>query len=165
MFEDFADHTRTYYDVSVLPTCAFLYGPEPGEELSIEIEPGKTLIVKFQTVGDPHPDGRRSVFFELNGQPREVSVLDRTLEPSQALRVKADIRDPLQVASPMPGLVVNIAVQAGDEVAKGQKLLTMEAMKMETTLYAEQDARVAELLITSGTQVETGDLLIRLETV
>lgn len=165
VFDEFTDHQQRYSDVSVLPTCAFLYGQEPGEELAIEIEPGKTLIVKFQTVGDPHPDGRRSVFFELNGQPREVSVVDRKLEPTKKTRAKADLSDPLQVASPMPGLVVNIAVQAGDEVAKGQKLLTMEAMKMETTLYAEQDARVAEVIINSGTQVETGDLLIRLEAV
>ncbi|MFO1021922.1 MAG: pyruvate carboxylase subunit B [Planctomycetales bacterium] len=165
VFEEFNTHVDAYSDVSVLPTITFLYGQEPQEELAIEIESGKTLIVKFQTVGDPHPDGHRSVFFELNGQPREVTVIDKSLTPEQSKRSKADLSDPLQVAAPMPGLVSKVAVQAGDQVVKGQKLLTMEAMKMETTLYAEQDARIAETFITSGTQVETGDLLIRLEKV
>ena len=131
--------------------------------MAVDIEPGKTLIIKFQTVGDPHPDGRRSVFFELNGQPREVTVLDKSLEPEGIQRPKADPADPLQVAAPMPGLVVAVAVQAGDPVVRGQKLLTMEAMKMETTLYAEQDGRVAQVLTKSGIQVETGELLLRLE--
>ena len=133
--------------------------------LQVEIEPGKTLIIKFLTVSDPHPDGERTVFFELNGQPRDVNVLDRSRKPREAARLKADPNDPLQVAAPMPGLVVNVAVQNGDRVTKGQKLLTMEAMKMETTLYAEFDAKVTELLARPGTQVQTGDLVLRVERV
>jgi pyruvate carboxylase len=163
VFEEFAAHEQAYSDVSVLPTPTFLYGQEPGEEVAVEIESGKTLIIKFLTVGDPHPDGRRSVFFELNGQPREVTVVDRSLEPEQSQRPQADPNDPLQIAAPMPGLVVVVAVHAGDAIVRGQKLLTMEAMKMETTLYAEYEGRVAEVLVKPGTQVETGELLLRLE--
>ena len=99
----------------------------------------------------------------MNGQPREVNVVDRSLEPQEIARPKADPADPMQVASPMPGLVVAIGVQAGDKVTRGQKLVTMEAMKMETTLYAEMDGRVAELLVKPGAQVETGELLLRFE--
>lgn len=163
VFQDFAEHQDAYSDVSVLPTSMFLYGQEPGEEVAVEIESGKTLIVKFLTIGDPHPDGRRSVFFELNGQPREATVVDRSLEPEKKAQPKAKSGDPTQVGAPMPGLVVAVAVQQGDPVTKGQKLLSMEAMKMETTLYAEQDGRVAEVLAKTGVQVETGDLMIRLE--
>ena len=145
------------------PTPTFFYGLEPGEETAVDIEPGKTLIIKFLTVGDPHPDGHRTVFFELNGQPREVNVIDRALEPQESARPKADPADPLQVAAPMPGLVVTVGVQPGDKVTRGQKLVTMEAMKMETTIYAEVDGRVAELLVKPGTQVETGELMLRFE--
>ncbi|HBH54882.1 MAG TPA: hypothetical protein DDY91_23620 [Planctomycetaceae bacterium] len=103
------------------------------------------------------------MFYELNGQPRDVNVLDRALEPREVTRTKADPSDPLQVAAPMPGLVVNVAVQAGDRVGRGQKLLTMEAMKMETTLYAELEGRIAELFVKPGTQVQTGELVLRME--
>ncbi len=124
--------------MSILPTAVFFYGQEPGQEVAIEIEPGKTLIVKFLTVGDPHPDGRRTVFFELNGQPRSVTVRDLSLEPEEKVRAKADPANPMHVGAPMPGLVVTVAVKVGDTVTQGQKLLSLEAMKMETTLYAER---------------------------
>jgi pyruvate carboxylase len=163
VFQDFVEHRRSYGDVSVLPTPVFLYGQEPGHEFSVELEPGKTLIIRFLTVGDAHPDGKRTVFFELNGLPREVTVVDRSLEVEEAARPKAVPGDLKQVAAPMPGMVVTVAVQAGDAVTKGQKLLTMEAMKMETTLYAEQAGKVARLFVQPGTQIDTGDLVIQLD--
>jgi len=163
VFPEFIEHQRSYSDTSVLPTPVFFYGMEPGEEVSVAIEEGKTLIIKFLTVGDPHPDGRRLVFFELNGQPREALVLDRTLADKVKTRPKADAKDARQVAAPMPGLVVSVPVTAGEQVAAGQKLCTLEAMKMETTLYAEREGRVAEVLVKPGTQIETGDLLLRFE--
>ncbi len=161
VFEDYARHRASYSDVSVLPTHVFLYGQEPGEEVAVEIESGKTLIIRLLTVGDPHPDGRRTVFFELNGLPRDVTVVDRKLQPKESTRVKADPADASQVASPMPGMVVSVAVEAGASVVKGQKLVTMEAMKMESTVYAEQEGKIAEVLVRAGSQVETGDLLVR----
>jgi pyruvate carboxylase len=163
VFPEFAAHQARYSDTSVLPTHIFFYGMEPGEEAGIDIEPGKTLIVKFLTVGDAHEGGRRIVFFELNGQPREVVVADRALAGQVAARRKAEAGNPLQVGSPMPGLVVGVLVGAGEEVAAGQKLVLLEAMKMETTLYAEKAGRVAEVLVEPGTQVEAGDLLLCFE--
>jgi pyruvate carboxylase len=163
VFDDFIRHLHDYSDTSVFPTPAYFYGLESGEETAVDIEPGKTLIIKFLTISDPHPDGHRTVFFELNGQPREVNVVDRSLEPEESARPKADPADPMQVAAPMPGLVVTVGVQPGDKVTRGQKLVTMEAMKMETTVYAELDGRVSELLVKPGVQVETGELLLRLE--
>ena len=163
VFSDFARHQQNYADTSILPTPAFLYGLEPGEEIAVDIEPGKTLIVRFQTIGEPHEDGTRTVFFELNGQPREVTVTDRALEPETPRRRKADPANPSHVAATMPGMVVNVAVQSGNAVVKGQKLLMLEAMKMQTIVAAERDGIIAEVLVRPATQVETGDLLISLE--
>ena len=163
MFPEYAAQEERYSDLSVLPTPVFFYGMEPGEEVSIDIERGKTLIVKYLTVSDPHEDGSRTVFFELNGQPRETVVMDKTLAGRVVGRAKARPGNPLDVGAPMPGLVVRVLAAAGEEVAAGQKLFTLEAMKMETTLVAEKAARVAEVLVQAGTQVEAGDLLLRFE--
>lgn len=160
VYEEFASHQRKYSDTSGLPTPAFFYGQEPGEEVSLDIEPGKRLIVKFLTVGDPHPDGKRTVFFELNGQPRDVTVVDKSLEPDAPTNVKADSGNPNHIGASMPGMVVSVAVQPGAKVTKGQKLLSLEAMKMETNLAAERDGRIGEILVRPGMQVATGDLLM-----
>jgi pyruvate carboxylase len=162
VFPDLAAHERTYSDTSILPTSIFFYGPDPGMENPVEIEPGKTLIVKLLAVGEPHADGKRTVFFELNGQPREIEVADRSLASSVRETPLADPNDSNQVGSPLPGLVVGVAVAVGDPVRKGQKLLSIEAMKMETTIYAERPGRIAELFAQVGNQVKTGDLLLRL---
>ena len=162
VFPDLATHDRTYSDTSILPTSIFFFGPDPGVEHLVEIEPGKTLIVKLLAVGEPHPDGMRTVFFELNGQPREVEVADRSLASSVRETPKADPNDPNQIGAPLPGLIVGVGISVGDRVRKGQKLLSIEAMKMETTIYAERPGRVVEVLAVVGHQVKTGELLIRL---
>jgi pyruvate carboxylase len=162
VFPDLAAHQRRYSDTSVLPTPLFFFGPETGVEHFVEIEEGKTLIVKLLAVGEPHVDGKRTLFFELNGQPREIVITDRSLASSIQEAPKADPSDPNQIGAPLPGLVVGVAIQVGDPVRKGQKLLTIEAMKMETTLYAERGGRVVDLLTSVGRQIETGDLLVRI---
>ena len=163
VFEDFAAHQLQYGDVSILPTPNFFYGLEPGEEIAVDIEPGKTLIIKFLTIGNPHADGTRTVFFELNGQPREITITDSNIETDIVKAVKADPANKNHVGSTMPGMVVAVAVKAGDNVKKGQKLLTLEAMKMETMMNAEQDGLVSAVYVKSGSQVETGDLLVEFE--
>jgi pyruvate carboxylase len=163
VYQEFAAHVRKYSDTSNLPTPVFFYGQETGEEFSVDIEEGKTLIVKFLTVSEPHADGTRTVFFELNGQPRDVSVVDLSLEATAAKAIQADPADPKQVGAAMPGMVVTVTVKTGDKVKKGQKLFTVEAMKMETTVNSEVEGRVAEVLVKPGSRVETGDLLLRIE--
>lgn len=163
VFEDFVRHQEAHADTSVLPTRVFFYGLEPDEEVAFEIESGKTFIVKLATVGEPHPDGQRTVFFELSGQPRTVRVLDHSLEADVAKHPKADPGNPDHIAAPMPGLIVSVATSEGDEVVEGQKLLVMEAMKMEMSIYAPRNAHVKRLLVGSKTQVETGDLLVELD--
>ena len=163
VFDEFVSHVKNYGDVSLLPSSVFFNGPAIGEEFSVDIESGKRLIVKCLTIGDPRPDGTRTVFFELNGQPREVEVVDKSIESKAATRVKADLGDPTHVAAGMPGMVIGVAVTQGAKVTKGQKLLSLEAMKMETVINAERDGEISQLLVQSGSQVETGDLLFVLK--
>ena len=163
VFLDYADKRRSYADVSVLPTPVFFFGMRTQEEATIEIERGKRLIVKFLTVGEPHADGTRNVFFELNGQPRQVSVRDASLKSEKEARRKAKPGEESEVGAPTPGLITGLFVQAGDEVEKNAKLLTLEAMKMQSTVYAPVGGKVAEVLVEPGDQVEAKDLLVVLE--
>jgi len=163
VYADFVAQQEQYGDMSVLPTPVFFYGPQPGDETTVEIERGKTLIVKLLTVGDPQPDGYRNVFFELNGQQREAGVRDKSLKTVVEHRAKADANNLQHVGAPMPGMIVDVSVKIADQVAKGAKLMTLEAMKMQTTLYAEREGRVAEITVRPGISVETGDLVLRWE--
>ncbi len=159
VFLKFAKARSAYSDVDVLPTPEFFYGLQKEQEVSIELEPGKVLIVRFLTVSEPQPDGTRIVFFELNGQPREVRVRDKALKPTVAARQKADPAATDQVGAPIPGSVTSIAAEINQPVKKGDRLMVMEAMKMQTTLYAPQDGKVKELLVKVGDSVEAKDLL------
>jgi pyruvate carboxylase len=160
VFTKYDKFRQTYADVSVLPTPAFFYGLKSGEEITVEIESGKSLIIKFLTISEPHPDGTRTLFFELNGQPREVSVRDRALRVVERAHPKADPADSGQVAAPTAGVISGIAVQANHTVERGAKLLTLEAMKMQSNIYAPISGRIVKLLVTSGQHVEAKDLLV-----
>ena len=164
VFLDYAEHRRQYSDLSVLPTPAFFYGPEVGEELAVHIERGKTLIIRHLAVGDANEEGGRTVFFDLNGQPRTVRVQDKSLAAAAAPpRRKAEEGNAAHVAAPMPGLVVSLSVAKGEAVAPGDRLLTIEAMKMETAVYAEATGTVKEIVAPAGTRVDAKDLLMVLE--
>jgi len=159
VFTQFDAARQSWSDVSVLPTMVFYHGMERGDEIAIELEEGKSLIVKFLTVGEPHPDGTRTIFFELNGQPREVTVQDRSLKVEKAQRPRADVAEPGHVAAPIPGAISVVSVEKGQKVSKGDRLLVMEAMKMQTTVYAPIDGTVTDLLVKVGETVESKDLL------
>src|SRR5467141_2872332 len=160
VFSKYDKFRQTYSDVSVLPTPAFFYGLKSGDEITVEIESGKSLIIKFLTISEPHPDGTRTLFFELNGQPREVNVRDRVLRVVERAHPKADPADPGQVAAPTAGVISGIAVQANHAVERGAKLLTLEAMKMQSNIYAPISGRIVKILVTSGQHVEAKDLLV-----
>ena len=160
VFAKFDQFRQTYSDVSVLPTPAFFYGLKSGEEITVDIESGKTLIIKFLTFSEPHPNGTRTLFFELNGQPREITVRDKSLRVTERTHPKADPADPGQVGAPTAGVISSVAVQANHAVERGAKLLTLEAMKMQSNIYAPVSGRIAKLLVTPGQQVEAKDLLV-----
>jgi pyruvate carboxylase len=138
----------------------FFYGLEPGDEVSVDIERGKTLIVRFVAVSDGQDDGMRTVFFELNGQPRSVKVADRSHVALKPPRRKVELTNPNHVAAPMPGTVATVPVSQGGRVSRGDVLVTIEAMKMETTVRADRDATVAEVVTHPGEKVDSKDLLV-----
>ncbi len=160
VFTKYDKFRQTYGDVSVLPTHAFFYGLRSGEEITVEIEAGKSLIIRFLTFSEPRPDGTRTLFFELNGQPRELNVRDRALRVVERSHPKADSSDPGQVAAPTAGVISGIVVQTNQAVERGAKLLTLEAMKMQSNIYAPISGRISKLLVTPGQNVEAKDLLV-----
>jgi pyruvate carboxylase len=163
VFLKFARARQSYGNVEVLPTPQFYYGMERGDETAVELEPGKTLAIKFLTIGEPHPDGFRTVFFELNGQPREVNIRDKSLDVKVAAQPKADPSRPGEIGAPIPGVVSTIAVELNQPVKKGDRLLVMEAMKMQSTVYAPVEGKVKQVLVQPGRQVEAKDLLLVVE--
>jgi pyruvate carboxylase len=163
VYEEYARFRQEYSDTSFLPTPVFFYGLDVGDEVSIDIEAGKTLIIKLNAVGRVHEDGTRNIYFELNGEPRVVSVRDLSVESDEEAHEKADPDNPKHVGAPMPGKVFKLLASVGEKVSAGDTLLTTEAMKMETNIKAKVDGVVAELRFEEGSQVNQGDLLVVLE--
>jgi pyruvate carboxylase len=163
VFVDYAAHLRTYGDVSQVPTKVFFYGMEPGEEIAIDMERGKSLVVRLLALGDAREDGTRTVFFELNGQPRSIRIEDHALESLRPINRMADDANPNHIGAPMPGLITGVVVQPGQKVLRGDRLLSIEAMKMETGINAEKDGVIAEVIVAVDAQVGAGDLLIVFE--
>ena len=163
VFVKFARSQQAWDDIEVLPSPQFFFGMQKGEEITVDIEAGKRLVIKFLTLGEPHPDGRRTVFFELNGQPREVTVRDHSLKASAAERLKADPNNPGHVGAPLPGMITTVAVERNQTVEKGERLLVIEAMKMQSTIYAPIAGKVTAIHAQAGQQVEAKDLLVAIE--
>ena len=163
VFLDYMGRHRIYGPVRTLPTRTFFYGMEPGEEIEAEIDPGKTLEIRLQAVGETGEDGEAKVFFELNGQPRVIRVADRKVKASTQARAKAEAGNANHIGAPMPGVVASVAATVGSQVKEGDLLLTIEAMKMETGIHAERDATIKAVHITPGAQIDAKDLLVELE--
>lgn len=160
VFMDYQNLAEEFGDLSVLDTPTFFYGMRLGEEIKVEIEQGKTLIVKLVSIGQPQLDGTRVVYFELNGQPREVIVKDLNVKTALAEKPKAERDNPNHVGATMPGTVIEVLVKKGEKVRKGDHLMITEAMKMETTVQAPFDGTVVDVYVNNGEAIQTGDLLI-----
>ncbi|MDV7339357.1 pyruvate carboxylase [Terasakiella sp. A23] len=160
VFRDYVKHQNEFGDVTVLPTGAFFYGMETGDEIAVDIEKGKTLFIRFRAMSEADEEGRRTVFFELNGQPRNVKITDTSQAPKKEAAPKAEDGNENHVGAPMPGLVVSVAVKEGDTVERGDVLLSIEAMKMETSVLAEKSGTIERVVASAGTQVDTKDLLV-----
>jgi pyruvate carboxylase len=161
VFTDFALVSETYGPVSALATPVYFYGLPAGEECFVEIQKGKTLVVRNLAVGETDEKGMVTVFFEFNGQPRRIKVPDRAHGASgSAVRRKAELGNDDHVAAPMPGVISTVTVTAGQKIKSGDVLLSIEAMKMETAIHAERDGEVDEVLVRLGDQIDAKDLLI-----
>jgi pyruvate carboxylase len=160
VFTTFNAAARTYGPVSVLPTPVYFYGMKTGDEIAVTLQTGKTLILSLQTMGETDEDGNVRVFFELNGQPRVVSVPNRSAAVTRAVRRKADEADDKQIGAPMPGSIAAILVREGQDVAQSEPLLAIEAMKMEAQLTSPRAGKIKTILVRPGEQVDAKDLLI-----
>ncbi|MEH7453703.1 pyruvate carboxylase [Gottfriedia acidiceleris] len=163
VFMDYQKNVESYGDLSVLDTPSFFHGMKLDEEIKVDIERGKTLIVKLVSIGQAQPDGTRVIYFELNGQPREIVVKDYSVKSTVVQKRKGDTSNPNHINATMPGTVLNVLVKKGDVVEKGQTLAITEAMKMETTVQSPFTGVIRDILITSGESISTGDLLIELD--
>ena len=162
VFLDFVNFQKTYSDPSILPTPLFFYGPKTDQEYSLKIEQGKSLIVRYLTKGKTKPDGNCSVFFELNGQPRTIEVLDLSFSKLSSVNIKVDINNKNQIGSPLPGQVAQLFVKNGDKVIKGDRILIIEAMKMETVIVAEKSGKLKNINIDVGDNINSKDLLFEI---
>ncbi|MEN1967006.1 pyruvate carboxylase [Lentibacillus sp. N15] len=163
VFMDFHKFAETYGDMSVLDTPTFFYGMRLGEEIEVEIEQGKTLIVKLVSISQAQPDGTRVVYFELNGQSREVVVKDENVQSQLEVKQKVDTGNEKQIGATMPGTVVKVVCGKGEKVKKGDHLIITEAMKMETTVQAPFAGTIKDIYVKNGEAIAVNDLLIEFE--
>lgn len=162
VFLEYAQTAKRFADISNLDTPTFLYGMRPGEEIEVEIETGKTLIMKLVSVGHAHADGTRNIYFELNGQQRQIVVKDENITSTVVTKVKANPANPNHIGATMPGTVIKVVVEKGETVQKGDHLIITEAMKMETTVQAPFTGIIKDIHVSNGEAILTGDLLIEM---
>ena len=159
VFADYAAQRKAYGDVSVLPTTVFFEGMQENEETAVDLEPGKTLVIRLLGRAEAAEQGVVKLFFELNGRRRDVVVPDRNSGIEQAVQERADPANADHVGAPMSGQVAEIYVSEGDTVEEGQRLLATEAMKMLNVVPAPHAGTVKRLLARPGATVLAGDLL------
>src|SRR5690625_2458986 len=159
VYTDYMARRRDYGPVRVLPTPTFFYGMEANEEISCDLEPGKTLVIRLQAISDTNAEGEVRLFYELNGQPRVIRVPDRSAAVTGRAE-QAGPDNPAHRGGPMPGSIASVAVKEGQKVRAGDLLLTLEAMKMETSIHAERAGTIERIATAAGTQVDAKDLLI-----
>jgi pyruvate carboxylase len=163
VFEDYKKFVQKFGDLSVLPTRYFLSAPQIGEEFHVELEKGKVLILKLLAVGPLSENtGQREVFYEMNGEVRQVTVDDKKASVENVSRPKADASDSSQVGAPMAGVLVELRVHEGSEVKKGDPLAVLSAMKMEMVISAPHNGKVAGLQVKEGDSVDGSDLVCRI---
>ena len=161
VFEDYWNFKQEFGDVSALPTPAFFYGMRPGEEIMIEIAPGKTIHVRLMFIGEPDDHGMRTVFFKLNGQTRGIDTRDRSVQVESVQHRKAEADH--HVGSPLQGKLARVLVEAGQDVEANEPLFVIEAMKMESTVVSPAAGTVAAVVLGAGEMVEQDDLVIELD--
>ena len=159
VFDEYMKHKKQFGNTSVIPTSNYFFGMNTGEEIYVAIEPGKTLIIRYFTLSEPNEKGYRTVYFELNGQPRSADIKDHSIAVDDLAKEMADPSNKEHIAAPIPGLLVDVAVTEGIKVQKGAKLCTIEAMKMETVIYADQTGTVNKILASAGENIDANQLL------
>ncbi len=163
VFEQAHENYKKYGNLALVPTKNFFYGMALGEEILIELEPGKTVIIKLLSIGIPSDEGMRTVFFKVNGENRFVEVHDTSLNIKKVENLKVDPEDSNQIGAPLQGSLYKVLVKKGQEVKENDPLFIIEAMKMETTVVASKDGRVASITVSDGNMVSQNDLVLTIE--
>ncbi|MCB0697911.1 MAG: pyruvate carboxylase subunit B, partial [Chitinophagaceae bacterium] len=163
VYENYLKFYREYGDVSVVPTPLFLYGMKMGQDATIEIVKGKTLLIRLLSIGDVNDAGKRTVFFKLNGQTRNIEVADRSVKVERVENRKAEKDNDNHISAPLQGMLSKILVKKGDKAKKNQPLFVIEAMKMETVITASKDCTISTIELTEGTLVNTNDLVVMID--
>ncbi len=161
VFEDYYEHLQQFDEVMKLPTEAFFYPLQPDQEILVRIDPGKKLLIEFMYALEPDEDGRRPVYFKINGQTRAIYVRDENIAVEKVVNRKA--KEPNEIGSPLQGRLTKVLVEPGDKVKKNQPLFTIEAMKMESTITANSEGVVKAVHLTGGAMVESEDLVVEME--
>ena len=163
VFKQWVSRCEEYGDVSVLDTPTFFFGMTIGEEVDVEIEKGKVVIIKLVHISEPNENGKRTVSFEFNGMPRELEIFDKNVKTEKVTRKKADKTNPGEVGATLSGSVVKVLVEKGQSVTKGTPLLVTEAMKMETTIAAPIGGIIGQIHVQAGSRIESGDCLLEID--
>lgn len=168
VFEDFLKFVSEYGDVSRMGSDVFFHGLAEGETCEVEVAEGKTLIVQFIEIGKLDSEGYRTLAFEINGNRREIKIKDKTASAlksngSDSSIKMANAEDKLEIGASIPGTIIKVLVEKGQQVKEGESLLTIEAMKMETNIVASMDGTIDSILVSEGQQVKTGQLLVKLK--
>lgn len=163
VFDQFMQTKQQYGDLSLLDTPTFFFGMRNGETVEIEIDTGKRLIIKLETISEPDENGYRTIYYVMNGQARRISIKDENIKTNTNLKPKADKSNPSHIGAQMPGSVTEVKVTVGEEVKVNQPLLITEAMKMETTIQAPFNGTIKQVTVVNGDAIATGDLLIEIE--
>ena len=163
VFADYMDRFHKFGDLSVLDTPTFFFGMKPGEEIRVNIEEGKMLLIRLDGVSKADGEGNRRIQFELNGMPREIKVHDKHIADAAVTSRKADKDIPGEIGATLSGSVVKLLVEKGSHVGKGEPVIVTEAMKMETTITSPADGIVSEIHVKPGMRIESGDLLMVVE--
>ena len=163
VFEEYYSHRKEYGEVWHIPTINFFYGLKPEEEVIIEIDKGKSILVRLLTCSEPDEDGKRKVFMRLNGQTRIIEVADKSIKVTHTEHQKTDKANNRQVGAPLQGKLTQVLVKEGEEVGANQPLFVIETMKMETTITATASGKIKRLVLQPGTMVKSEDLVVELE--
>lgn len=163
VFKDYAEFQKQFGDPINLPTPEFLYGPEEGKEIVLDIEKGKRLYIRLITISEANEEGEKTVFFELNGQARNILLRDKKVLPTIIYNLQADPANKNHIAAPLTGILASFEVKLGDQIKKDQALFTLEAMKMQTVVRAGFAAKVKKLVLNVGRKLKAGDLVLELE--
>jgi pyruvate carboxylase len=163
VFEEFYAKRKEYGEVWHIPTLNFFYGLKDDEEVLIEIDKGKNIMVRLLTCSEPDEEGKRKIFMRLNGQTRIIEVQDKSRKVTIRENAKIDKGNDKQVGAPLQGKLSQILVKNGDEIKRNQPLFVIEAMKMETTVAANNSGKVSDIILTAGSMVKTDDLVLVME--